>query len=420
MNKMTCVLLAAGKGTRMKSSVPKVLHEVCERPMIDYAINSIRHAGVGSVYVVAGHEFALVKEHLKQYRGVKIVRQKKLLGTADAVNSARSGILKEKNDVVILYADAPLVTPQTLKELIKTHKAESASCTMLTTILKDPSGYGRIVRNADGNVVKIAEDLDASPIEKAVEEVNVGVYCFKSGVLFKAIDKIKPQNAKKEYYLTDAISILAKNGEKIATYTTQDSDEMLGINSRVDLAKAGLVIRSRFLKSLMESGVTVFDPNLVCINPTAKIGRDTVIYPFTVIEKNVVIGKNCSVGPFCRLRPGTVLDDNVEVGNFLEISRSHIKSFAKVKHQSFIGDTTVGKNVNIGAGTIVANYDGKNKNKTYIDDGAFIGSGTILIAPVKIGKKAITGAGAVVTKGKHVPPGAVVIGVPARRIKKTK
>ena len=253
---------------------------------------------------------------------------------------------------------------------------------------------------------------------KDLYEVNVGVYCFRTKVLFKALDKVKPDNKKGEYYLTDTISILADEGLKVGSMPTRDHDEFLGINSRIDMVKAQDIIRFRIMERLMSQGVTIVDPTTTYIENDVKIGPDTIIYPMTVIEHDVTIGKGCEVGPFARIRPGTKLKSNAHIGNFVEVVRSKVGEGSKAKHLTYLGDVTIGRKVNIGAGTIVANYDGKNKNKTQVKDRAFIGSGTILIAPVKIGKDAITGAGAVVTRNRNVPDKTVVVGVPARVLKK--
>jgi len=284
----------------------------------------------------------------------------------------------------------------------------------------NPTGYGRIVRAEGGVVVKIVEEQDATVFEKAIEEINVGVYIFKTAELFDAIKKIKPNNRKKEYYLTDVIEVLNKKNLLVNSVVTEDADEILGVNSRESLAKAYEIFRKRVLAKVVAGGVTVLDPLTTFIDENVTIGKDTVIYPCTVIEREVTIGKNCSIGPFCRVRSGSVVGDDVCVGNFVELNRSRVGASSRIKHQSYIGDTRIGEGVNIGAGTIVANYDGKNKNQTVIKDGAFIGSGTIIVAPVKIGKEAITGAGAVVTKNKDVPDKAIVVGVPAKLLKKTK
>lgn len=419
MRNKVCIILAAGKGTRMKSLLPKVMHKIYNRPMIDYVLDSVKDAGFKDMFVVAGFGIEVIKKHLAA-GSMKVVKQSRLLGTADAVNTLRKQLSGFKGDVVVVYGDAPLLDSQTVKKLVTERTKNKAACAILTTILKDPTGYGRIVRDSRENVVKIAEELDATLFEKAIEEVNAGAYCFDCQSLFASIDKVKPTNKKKEYYLTDAIAFLAKAGKKVIPVVTQDTDQALGINTRADLAEAHNMIRRRTLNRLMSDSVTIVDPNTTFIDPQAKIGEDTVIHPFTVIEEGVEIGSDCIIGPFARVRSGTTIEDTAQVGTFVEVNRSKVKKGARVKHQTYLGDATVGAGSNIGAGTVTANWNGKTKCKTEIGSQAFIGSGTVFVAPVKVGAKATTGAGAVVTKGKDVPAGSVVVGVPAKILKRKK
>ncbi|MDD4203031.1 MAG: DapH/DapD/GlmU-related protein, partial [Candidatus Omnitrophica bacterium] len=307
---------------------------------------------------------------------------------------------------------------ETIRQLLRTHKKTKAEITLLTTIVNDPQGYGRIIRNDKDNVINIIEEKDADNDQKKVREINVGAYVFEARTLFHDLSKIKMNNIKKEYYLTDIIKICADKNMIVKAVLTNEEEEGMGINSRVELAKAEKIIKDRVLNDLMKKGVTIVSPQTTFIDKSVKIGQDTVIYPHTVIEQNVTIGKGCKIGPFARIRPGSKVKNNVYVGTFVEIVRTTIGDNTKVGHQTYLGDTVVGKNVNIGAGTITANYDGKNKNKTVIEDGAFIGVSTNLIAPVKIGRKAVTGAGSVIPKQHNVPAGAVVAGVPAKIIKK--
>lgn len=417
MNNVAAIILAAGEGTRMKSSLPKVLHPVCGKPMIQYLIKTIESINVKKIVAIVGHKAALVKERLE---GVQSVIQEELLGTGDAVLRAKKLLLKDKkvNAVLVLYGDVCLLTAGTLKKIIDRHMSTRAGCTLLTTRLKNPTGYGRVIRASNNKIIKIVEELDASIYDKIIEEINVGVYCFNKDILFEALEKVKPNRKKKEYYLTDVIEILARSNIPVESVLSDDREEFLGVNTRNDLNKVEQVLRKRALDRIMQNGVTVIDPANTYVSDDVEIGRDTIIYPYTFIENNVKIAANCSIGPFARLRPGTIIDANVSIGNFVEIVRSKIGSFTKVRHQCYIGDTAIGKHVNIGAGTIVANYDGKNKHKTIIEDNAFIGTGSILIAPVRIGRGAKTGAGSVVTKSHDVPPGKTVIGVPAKILKK--
>jgi bifunctional UDP-N-acetylglucosamine pyrophosphorylase/glucosamine-1-phosphate N-acetyltransferase len=275
------------------------------------------------------------------------------------------------------------------------------------------------LRSDKDRIIKIIEEEAASIYEKVIEEINVGVYCFNKDILFKALEMIRPDNKKREYYLTDTIEVMMKQNVEVDSVPTDEPKEFLGINTRNDLIEAEQIVRRRILDSFMQQGVTVIDPSNTYIEEGAVIGKDTTIYPYTFIEKGVIIGPSCSVGPFARLRQGTVVEDSASIGNFVEIVRSRIGKYTNIRHKCYIGDTIVGKGVNIGAGTIIANYDGKRKHKTIIKDNAFIGTGTILIAPVKIGEGAVTGAGSVVTRNKDVPAGKTVVGVPAKILKKT-
>ncbi|MCX5681818.1 MAG: sugar phosphate nucleotidyltransferase [Candidatus Omnitrophica bacterium] len=348
------------------------------------------------------------------------MRQKKLLGTADAIKSVRPYLGNYQGDVVILCGDTPLLTKQSLTRLVSQHQRTKAACTFLTACLDHATGYGRVIRDADASPIAIREEKDATDEEKGINEINTGIYCFRTKDLVDGLASIVINKKKKEYYLTDIVEILAKQKKRIEAIVLENAIEGLGINTRRDLAIANFVMRQRILEKFMLEGVTIVDPQTTYIDQDVKIGTDTVIRPCTVIENNVVIGKRCVIGPFCHLRPKTRIQNDVQVGNFTEVSRSAIGEKSLMKHFSFLGDATIGKNVNIGAGVVTANYDGKNKNKTLIADGAFIGSDSILVAPVSIGEKAMTGAGCVVTKGKKVPKGQVIVGVPGKIITRGK
>ncbi|MBN2096983.1 MAG: bifunctional N-acetylglucosamine-1-phosphate uridyltransferase/glucosamine-1-phosphate acetyltransferase [Candidatus Omnitrophica bacterium] len=411
------IILAAGEGTRMNSTLPKVLHKLCGKPMLQYLLDILGQLGIKKNVVVVGHQAQEVRQILKN-RDIKIVRQAKLLGSADAVWQTHSFLARFKGNLLIVYGDTPLISYQSLEKLIRAHEQTQAACTLLSAVLKNPSGYGRIVRSEDNRVLKIVEEQDADNYEKAIAEINVGAYCFRAKELFSALKEIKPNNVKKEYYLTTAIELLNKRKAKVEAILTADEQEAQGVNSRQDLAFANTVINKRNIEKLLSQGVTIVDPANTYIYGDVQVGQDTVIYPQSVIEGQVKIGRACQIGPFAHLRSGTILADHVAIGNFVEVVRSSVGCGSKIKHHAYIGDTIIGQAVNVGAGTIVANYDGKSKSKTLIADGAFIGTGSILIAPVKIGKKAITGAGSVITKNKNVPAGATVIGVPAKILKK--
>lgn len=400
----------------MKSGLPKVLHQVCGKPLINHVLDVVKAVRSLKTYVVLGHGMDQVKSCLKI--PAIIIEQKKLLGTADAVRSAAKHLVSYSGDVLVLCGDTPLLTPETVRQLINRHRASKAACTVLTAVVGNSQGYGRIIRDEQNRVIAIREEKDASPEEKEIAEINVGIYCFKSRQLREHLKKIKLNPIKKEYYLTDIIELLANAGLKVDALVTGDPRESLGVNTRADLAAARSIIQKRILDKLMINGVTVVDPLTTYIDADVKIGKDTIIRPCSVIEGNVRIGKGCVIGPFARLRPGTIIGDDVEIGNFTEVSRTQIHSETVMKHFSFLGDAVVGKKVNIGAGTVTANYDGVSKNVTTIGNESFIGSDSILIAPVTIGKKALVGAGSVVTKGKVIPDGGIAVGVPARVIKR--
>lgn len=403
----------------MKSAVPKVLHEVGGKPMLKYMLELLQQLKVARCIVVVGHQADMVKKVLKDAPGVKTVRQMKPLGSANAVWQTRTYFPNFRGNVLIIYGDTPLISYQSLKNLVRFHRMNKVACTILTAILKNSRGFGRIVRDNRSRIVKIIEEQDAVTSEKAIGEINVGVYCFKTKELFSALKKIKPDNVKQEYYLTDTIEVLSRNKARIGSICVKDGEEAFGVNSRLDLSRANAIINKRNIERLVCRGVTIIDPATTYLyGDQIEVGLDTIIYPHCYLEGKIKIGKMCHIGPFAHLRSGTTLEDGVEIGNFVEIVRSRVGSGSKIKHHSYIGDTTIGKGVNIGAGTIIANYDGKKKNHTFIGDGAFIGVGTILIAPVKIGKRAITGAGSLVTKNRDVPDGVTVVGVPARILKK--
>ena len=412
MRNLQAIILAAGEGTRMKSEVPKVLHTICGRPMIAYAIDLAAATGVQKPIVVLGHGADAVKPALP--KEARVVIQTLRRGTGDAVNTAKK-LLSGTGSVLILYADTPLLRRTTVQKLIETHFKTAATCTLLTAHLADPSGYGRILRNENGQIIGIVEEAEANTAERALREINVGPFICQTAALLNALALVKPSASKRELYLTDVISHLARQEQaKLQSARVEEISEALGINSRVELARAIGVIRQRIVDAHLHNGVTIEDPRATFIDHGVTIGADTVIHPYTVIQTGVSIGKRCTIGPFARLRSGVTIAEGARIGNFVELVRTKVGAHVRVNHMTYLGDATVEEQVNIGAGTITANYDGQAKHPTHIGKGAFIGSDTVLIAPVKIGAGAVTGAGSVVTKAHDVPANGVVAGVPAR------
>ena len=418
MRALHVIILAAGGGTRMKSDFPKVLHPICGRPMIAYALDLAAASGVKQPIVVLGESVDAIKPHLP--KEVKVVLQPKPLGTGHAVLSAKKALDGVSGDVLILYADTPLLRRTTIQRLIETHTRTNAVCTLLTTHLADPTGYGRIVRDAVGEIVGVVEEAEATAVQRAVREINVGPICLKMQPLFEALASLQSGQVKKEWYLTQAIGVLAKQpGAKFQAIRLEAASEGAGVNSQMELAKATAVIRQRILEAHLNNGVTIVDPATTYIDHGVTIGHDTVIHPGSVIESGVAIGRRCSIGPFAHLRRGTAVADEARLGNFVELVRTKVGLRVRMQHVSYLGDTVVEDDVNIGAGTITANYDGTNKFSTVIGKGAFIGCDTVLVAPVKVGPGAVTGAGSVIPKGQDVPPRGIVVGVPARPLAKS-
>lgn len=427
---MRALVLAAGKGTRMKSKIPKVLHPLSGKPMIEWVVETAGKIAQ-KVGVVLGFEAELVRKTLPEW--VDVFVQEEQLGTAHAVMCAKD-FIEPGDDVLILYGDVPLISENTLKRMIEEHR-KGADVTILVADLEDPSGYGRVIQ--DGDRYRIIEDVDLPEELKSVTTINTGFYVFSGDFLLRVLPEIKNENAKGEYYLTDAVNL----AEKVTVVRTDDLLEITGVNTRKTLVWLEEHLRMRKIEELLENGVTIIDPATTYIHYSVEIGMDTVIHPMTFIEGRTRVGENCeigpmtrivdceignnvkitrsecfksvieddvSVGPFARLREGTILKKSSKIGNFVEIKKSTIGEGTKAQHLSYIGDAFVGKNVNIGAGTITCNYDGKKKNPTFIEDGAFIGSNSSLVAPVRIGKGALIGAGSVITE--DVPPYSLGLG----------
>lgn len=401
----------------MKSQVPKVLHPVCGIPILGHVLQLPESLRMTRIAVVAGHQ----KEAVTAFVGgrASLVEQKERRGSGHALLQTQETLKSFPENVLVLCGDAPLLHVATLNHFIEEYRRQNAAAAVLTSEVEDPEHYGRIVRNKNGQVEAIVEHNNATPEQKKIREINVGAYCFNKSLLFDALKGLKPDAKKQEYYLTDVMAILAKHRPVVAVMT-KDSQEGFGINSREDLASAEETMRMRIVKRWMAEGVTFKDPRTAYIDANVELGQDTVIHPNTVIEGPTKIGKRCQIGPFARIRGGVTIGDDVTVGNFVEIVRSEIGDKTLVKHLTYLGDTKVESDVNIGAGTITANFDGKNKHQTFIGKGAQVGSGTVFVAPATLGKNAKTGAGAVLTKGQQVSEGETVVGVPARALKKRK
>ena len=416
MNKrsVSAIVLAAGKGVRMKSREPKILSRLCGKSLLDTVLdNLLKVKALDEIIVVLNKDILFLEKTLREKsKKIKVAVQVKPLGTADAVKAALAKIPKKSTDIFVIGADIVLFKISSIQALISMHLNSDKAATLITAISDSPHGYGRIIRNKAGQVEAIREEVDLGEQEKDIGEINSGIYVFKKKELLESLKYIKPSEIKKEYYLTDAISILSAKG--VETVAAETMEEVMGINSPSDLARAVKIQNLRTIGEFLMNGVKIIDPQTTYIENGVTIGEDSVIHPFTYIETEVRIGKNCSIGPFARLRKGVDLADRVSVGNFVELSRAKVGSGTIMKHFCYLGDSELGNNVNVGAGTVTANYDGKNKNKTIIEDDVFIGCDTVLIAPVKVGKKAVTAAGAVLAKKRNVPGGKLAIGVPAR------
>lgn len=443
----SALILAGGSGKRMKSNLPKVLHKVCNKEMVNHVIDTMRKAGLDDINVIVGKGAELVKEATVQ-KNVTYSLQAEQLGTGHAVICAKE-FLKNKVGIVTIFAgDAPLITEDTVKRCIDFHINGGFRATLLTSILEDPSGYGRIIRNSEGNVEKIVEHKDCNEEELKIKEVNAAMYCFDIESLVGGLDKINNDNAQKEYYLTDMVEILKSAGEKVGAMAI-NFEETLGVNSRTQLSEVEKIMRNRINKKHMENGVTIIDPQNTYIGADVKIGNDTVIYPGNVLEGNTVIKENCmlypnsritdsiinsgvtiqssvilesvigsdtTVGPFAYIRPESVIGEHARIGDFVEIKKSQIGNNTKVSHLTYIGDAEVGSGCNFGCGTVVVNYDGKTKHKTVIGNDSFIGCNTNLVSPVTIEDNTYIAAGSTITD--TVPRNSLAIARAKQVVKK--
>ncbi|MDM5335958.1 bifunctional UDP-N-acetylglucosamine diphosphorylase/glucosamine-1-phosphate N-acetyltransferase GlmU [Fictibacillus enclensis] len=438
MSNRYAVVLAAGQGTRMKSSLYKVLHPVCGKPMVQHVVDQISQLDMKKIVTVVGHGAEKVKDQLGDASAY--VLQEEQLGTAHAVMQAEETLSSEEGITLVVCGDTPLITAQTMQKLIDEHQAAGAKVSILTAKAEDPAGYGRVLRNASGTVERIVEHKDATDEEKLVQEINTGTYCFDNKSLFEALSSVNNDNSQGEYYLPDVIEIIQKQGETVAAYQTPSFDETLGVNDRVALSQAEKTMKKRINENHMRNGVTLVDPDQTYISADAVIGRDTVIYPGTMItgtsrigDNNIIgpnseikdstigngntikqsvvhdseVGNEVNIGPFAHVRPASSIEDQVKIGNFVEVKKSVMAQGSKASHLTYVGDAEIGRDVNLGCGTIMVNYDGVNKHLTKVEDGAFIGCNSNLIAPVTVGKNAYVAAGSTITE--DVPAEALSI-----------
>ena len=470
------MILAAGLGTRMKSRRAKVLHELGGSPLVAHVLRAAFELAPEAIFTVVGHQAeeveAAVRDEAKRLetssnnaeqgqqarmpalpgRELKFVMQTKQRGTGHAVIAAREELARRSGHLVILPGDAPLIKAETLRQLVKTHEAEENDATMLTVSMTDPIGYGRVIRDSEKRFLRVVEQRDGSEDELAVQEVGVSIYCFEIAALIDALDQLNTDNAQGEYYLTDVPKIMQNQGRRVGLLLHSDAEEVAGINTRIELAELERKLRERKLRELMLAGVTIVDPATTYIHQQVEIGQDSVIHPQVIIEgasrigsactiqswtrmKNVEVGdsvtirnscviedsiirEGATIGPFARLRAGAQIGEKAGIGNFVEVKKSRIGRGTKASHLTYLGDATLGERVNIGAGTVTCNYDGVRKNETIIEDDVKIGSDTMLVAPVRVGRGSKTAAGSVVTK--DVPPDSLVAGVPAVVKKKLK
>jgi bifunctional UDP-N-acetylglucosamine pyrophosphorylase / glucosamine-1-phosphate N-acetyltransferase len=446
MSNRYAVILAAGQGTRMKSKLYKVLHPVCGKPMVLHVVDQIEMLNIQEMVTIIGHGAEQVKAQLGKKSGY--VLQEKQLGTAHAVLQAKEVLGGKEGITIVVCGDTPLIKAETMEALFNQHIELSAKATVLTTKVEDPTGYGRIIRNETGLVEKIVEHKDATEAERSICEINTGTYCFDNQALFTALELVSNENVQGEYYLPDVLEILKKQGEVVSAYQTSEFEETLGINDRKALAEAEQIMRTRINENHMKNGVTIIDPSNTYIDADVKIGMDTIIYPGTILRGDTVIGEDChigpnteidncqvgnstvvrqsvtlkssigshvNIGPFAHIRPQSEIHDKAKIGNFVEMKKAIFGSGSKASHLSYIGDAEVGSNVNFSCGAITVNYDGKNKHLTKIEDDAFVGCNSNLVAPVTIGKGSLIAAGSTITE--NVPGDALSI-ARARQVNK--
>ena len=396
------VILAAGKGTRMKSKTPKVLHQIFDKTLVGYVIDAVNNTGlIDESFVIVGHQAERVEEYIKSnYTNAKTVLQSPQLGTGHAVSMVCPYLEDFKGEVVILCGDTPLITSETLKKFIEYHKSVNSDITVMSAVFENPTNYGRIIRNSDNSLNSIVEEKDATEEQKKIKEVNAGIYCLNWEKIKPAFSELKTNNAQGEYYLTDIIEWGNKNGLRVNANPLENNEEIFGINSKLHLAQASKIMNKRTLEKLMNEGVTIVDPDTTWISPETEIGADTIVYPSCYISGKNKIGSDCKIGPFAHLRGDVILEDGVKVGNFVEVKKSIIKKNTNACHLSYIGDSEIGERVNIGAGTITANYNPltKAKTKTILGNDVKIGSNSVLVAPVEIKDGANVGALSVITK----------------------
>jgi bifunctional UDP-N-acetylglucosamine pyrophosphorylase / glucosamine-1-phosphate N-acetyltransferase len=441
MRNLTLLILAAGKGTRLKSTLPKVLHQLAGKSLIEHVVEAARPLGPSATCVVVGYEAGRVQQALS-HLALQFAIQEPQLGTGHAVQVAGGFWKPNEGDLLVLSGDVPLISTQTLQRLLNRHTQSGNSVTLLSTRLEDPAGYGRVVRSVGGDVERIVEHKDSTNEQRRILEINTGIYCFAVADLAQIIDELSAENSQKEYYLTDCVGLLRKQNKRVGAVVCEDPSEVSGINSRAELADLERFVRQKKLNQLMQDGVTIIDPASTYVEPNVQIGPDSVLYPNVFLEKGTIIGAGCriypnvrisastiedgvvvldscliseshvrtgsQVGPFAHLRNHTVIGSQARIGNFVEIKSSQLGDKTKAAHLSYLGDAEIGRDVNIGAGTITCNYDGVSKNKTIIEDGVFVGSDSQLIAPVTVHRGAYIAAGSTIQQ--DVPEDALAIG----------